>query len=167
VSGYVYILSNQSMPGIVKIGRSINGGASRAKNFYEGATGVPTPFALEFELFTKDPVWLESATHKHLKNRRVNNGREFFRCDVDQAISAVMKEFLSLIDQVVIQQDEYAAVEGADALARRIEGSDYGIYLNVCYAISFVEQSAIEKALKQREAFLLKARAKLNGSKRA
>jgi len=46
--GYVYILTNPSMPGLVKIGRSKNGGRKRASDLYQ--TGVPTPFRKRSEL---------------------------------------------------------------------------------------------------------------------
>lgn len=52
--GYVYILSNPSMPGILKIGRSINGGKGRADALYKNDTGVASPFALEFEMIFDD-----------------------------------------------------------------------------------------------------------------
>jgi hypothetical protein len=87
-SGYVYVLSNESMPGYVKVGRSIHGGASRSKSLYQ--TGVATPFVLEFEIFTKDHEWLESQAHMNLKFNRVNPDREFFKCSASDAIEEIV-----------------------------------------------------------------------------
>lgn len=89
--GYVYILSNESMPGLVKIGKSINGGKSRALNLYQ--TGVPQPFNLEFELFAPNPSEIESLAHERLQSYRVNFGREFFKIEVSEAIHCIMDIF--------------------------------------------------------------------------
>jgi hypothetical protein len=83
--GYVYILSNKSMPGLVKIGKSRRGGRHRAKEIYQ--TGVPTPFHLEFELYTHDCDALESYVHECMDDVRVNDSREFFEADLEVAIS--------------------------------------------------------------------------------
>jgi hypothetical protein len=87
-SGYVYVLSNESMLGYVKVGRSIHGGAARSIALYR--TGVATPFKLEFELFTPDHEWLESQAHMNLKFNRVSPDREFFRCTPDDAIEEIL-----------------------------------------------------------------------------
>lgn len=87
-SGYVYVLSNQSMPGVVKVGRSIHGGATRSRSLYQ--TGVATPFTLEFEIYTKDHEWLESQAHMSLRFHRVNPDREFFRCPASDAIEEIL-----------------------------------------------------------------------------
>lgn len=87
-AGYVYVLSNQSMPGVVKVGRSIHGGASRSRSLYQ--TGVATPFNLEFEIFTPDHEWLESQAHMSLRFSRVNPDREFFKCPPSDAIEEIL-----------------------------------------------------------------------------
>lgn len=92
-AGYVYVLSNPSMPDIVKIGRSKHGGRVRAKNIYQGITGVPTPFFMEFELWSNDCIALEAAVHDELSNERVSDSREFFRIDISEAIKSVMSIF--------------------------------------------------------------------------
>jgi len=86
--GYVYILSNRSMPGLVKIGKSSRGGRHRAKEIYQ--TGVPTPFNLEFEIYTHDCDSLEMYVHERLESKRVNESREFFEIDISEAIADVV-----------------------------------------------------------------------------
>jgi len=105
MSGYVYVLSNESMPGIVKIGRSINGGRNRAYEIYRGATGVPTPFKMEFEIWSCDCVGSEALVHEHLKGERVSPDREFFKCEVDYAIEAVVSIVVSDYDLSVLPAD--------------------------------------------------------------
>ena len=101
--GYVHILSNESMPGLVKIGRSISSGRNRAKEIYQ--TGVPTPFKLEFELYCDDCVELEHIVHQRLERNRPNPNREFFKLEVYEAIQAVMGEFAGYHDLSVIYAD--------------------------------------------------------------
>lgn len=116
--GYVYVLSNPSMPGIVKIGRSINGGKSRARDLYQ--TGVPTPFLLEFELLSQDCVYVECAAHDLLSANRVSCGREFFRAELGEAMQAVMSAECDLMDKAIIDVECHEAVTNLAEIAYRI-----------------------------------------------
>lgn len=87
--GYVYVFSNKSMPGLLKIGFSNRGGTARAIELYSQATGIPTPFALEFEAMFADCKRGERFVHNKLADHRLSNSREFFRCSVRVAIMAV------------------------------------------------------------------------------
>lgn len=87
--GYVYVLSNPSMPDLVKIGRSIHGGRGRADDLYRNDTGVPTPFELEFEILVSNAPLLEEMTHQALAEYRVNARREFFRIDWYEAMTTI------------------------------------------------------------------------------
>lgn len=73
----VYVLSNEAMPGLVKIGRTSQEPEQRLRNLY--TTGVPLPFKCEYACYTSRPVELEAALHKLLASLRVNPAREFFR----------------------------------------------------------------------------------------
>lgn len=84
----IYVLSNPSMPGLVKIGRSafVEGRVSALS----GATGVPLPFVVEYEQFVgDDDSVVELAAHRALAEFRVNASREFFRVSPDVAIERV------------------------------------------------------------------------------
>jgi nuclear transport factor 2 (NTF2) superfamily protein len=87
--GYVYVLSNPSMPGIVKIGRSKSGEKHRAQQMY--TTGVPEPFVLEFEILTNDAEDLEATVHEEMAQYRTNGSREFFSCEVEVAVIRVVE----------------------------------------------------------------------------
>lgn len=92
--GYVYILSNPSMPGLVKIGRTIRSVDGRASELYQ--TGVPTPFVVEHFVLSPNCVELEGDIHGMMPDLRVGVGREFFRCDAQQA--------RDLLDEALIEQ---------------------------------------------------------------
>jgi hypothetical protein len=90
--GYLYILSNPSMPGVLKIGASARGGLSRAREMYSGNTGVATPFSLEFEVMVRNPAIRERRLHEHLVQYRINGRREFFNCDLITAVDALLRQ---------------------------------------------------------------------------
>lgn len=102
-SGYVYVLLNPSMHGMVKIGRSKHGGHSRALTFY--GTGMPTPFKLEFELYCEDCAELEAIVHERLQDKRVSGNREFFKVEIFEAIQAVISEYAGYLDCCLIHND--------------------------------------------------------------
>ena len=82
--GYVYILVNVSMPGLVKIGKTERTVDQRASELF--TTGVPKPFEIAFVLFSEAYERLENEIHSELAESRVNPQREFFRCEVHKAI---------------------------------------------------------------------------------
>lgn len=86
--GFIYVLKNSHMPGLVKIGKTAKSPSMRAKQL--SSTGVPGEFELIFALETPSMSADEKRIHKYLNNIRVN-GREFFRCREGCAI-AVVKE---------------------------------------------------------------------------
>jgi len=84
----IYILSNPSIPGLFKIGYTRKEIGIRIKDLSK-ATGVPTPFKLEYVFKCYNGLQLESDIHKHLKDFRPNNYREFFDVTLNQAIEAI------------------------------------------------------------------------------
>lgn len=87
-SGYAYVLSNPSMPGLVKVGRSKVSGHKRANELY--VTGVPTPFRLEAEFYSDDCHEAEETAHGRLGRYLVSESREFFKCEAVTAIAAIV-----------------------------------------------------------------------------
>lgn len=87
VSGYVYVLSNESLPGVLKVGMTSRDPFTRAMELR--TTGVPTPFRVEFCLMTTRPAALEQALHHRFEPQRIHAGREFFRVSVREVVEAV------------------------------------------------------------------------------
>lgn len=79
--GFVYVLSNDSMPGIFKIGMTGRTPMQRCDELSK-ATAAPEPFAVMMYLETVDPVGLEKHIHKIFDHYRVSENREFFRLDL-------------------------------------------------------------------------------------
>jgi hypothetical protein len=92
MSGYIYCLSNESMPGLLKIGRTMRTPEERVKELY--STGVPTPFKIEFAKKVADVVQKERFLHILLGKYTLRiPSREFFKTD-----TATVKEFFDLMD---------------------------------------------------------------------
>jgi len=92
--GMVYVLTNPSIPGQVKVGATTRT-AEHRRNELSRATGVSTEFEIAFEAAFADVWGAERAAHVHLAQYRVNNNREFFRCDVATAVK-VLKHLTGL-----------------------------------------------------------------------
>jgi serine/threonine-protein kinase HipA len=87
--GWLYILSNPAMPGMVKVGMSTVSSARRAKEI--DTSGVPLPFDIAFEIPVRDVRFYERLAHAELESLRVRAEREWFRCPPEYAVSAVQK----------------------------------------------------------------------------
>ena len=87
---WVYVLSNASMPGALKIGYTRNHPIDRAKQL-SSSTGVASPFVVEhaFQCFSAEG--LECELHKFFEEYRVSNNREFFRVSLEEAKKAIEK----------------------------------------------------------------------------
>lgn len=85
--GYVYILTNEAMPSMVKIGMTTGDPEARAAQLYQ--TGVPLPFHVYDERLCPDCAQIERQMHERFAMDRVSDSREFFRCDPDDACFAL------------------------------------------------------------------------------
>lgn len=88
-SGYIYVMSNESMPGLVKIGRANRAPDERALEL--NSTGVPKPFQVDYQILVEDTVSIERQIHQLLESQgfRTSNQREFFQISVDDAIAFI------------------------------------------------------------------------------
>lgn len=86
--GYVYILTNPTIPGALKIGMSSNHPLYRSYQL-SSSTGVPTPFHVAYYRSFSDCVRAETIAHNALAQYRVSLNREFFNVGLDEAIRVV------------------------------------------------------------------------------
>lgn len=89
-AGFIYVLSNPSMPGIVKIGLTRRDPRVRAHEL-SSPTGVPTPFKIEYVQHVNDCRQVERALHRNLHDKRVDRGREFFEVSKKEAVKRVKR----------------------------------------------------------------------------
>lgn len=87
MQGFIYVLRNESMPGILKIGKTTRTPGERASELF--TTGVPTPFEIVTAIFTKYLDETENDIHNHLAEFRVSGNREFFKISELEAVERV------------------------------------------------------------------------------
>lgn len=131
IKGFVYVMSNKSMPGIIKIGMSTKMPEERAKEL-SSDTSTPTPFIVEYYAIFDDMIKAERMAHQRLKSH--HHGKEFFSTTVENAIYSI--EELGLSFQKLYSRTDY---ENEIRERRIIEKAA-------------IEKEAIEKAQAERAA---------------
>ena len=73
--GWVYVLTNEAMPGLVKVGYTMKDPAIRAEDLSK-ETGIPMPFVVTYKALVVSPRDVEQLVHEDLESDCVNNQRE-------------------------------------------------------------------------------------------
>ena len=84
MSNIVYVLTNPSIPDIVKIGMTTDL-TTRMRSLYNSS--VPVPFECYFACTVNDMGFVEKQLHDGFDDFRVNPRREFFRIDPERVVS--------------------------------------------------------------------------------
>jgi hypothetical protein len=87
MKGIVYVLTNECMPGLIKIGRTSDGVEQRLKTL--NTTAVPIPFKCHFAAEVEDCVSVERKLHFIFSDSRVATNREFFRMSPEKVVTAL------------------------------------------------------------------------------
>ncbi|WP_051093269.1 GIY-YIG nuclease family protein [Sphingobium indicum] len=87
--GIIYVLTNDAMPGMIKIGRTSGEGVERRVAELSRATGVPLPFKVAVARSVHDAHKVEKALHTAFGPDRVNPSREFFAIAEHRAVALV------------------------------------------------------------------------------
>jgi hypothetical protein len=95
-AGFIYVLSNESMPGVYKIGMTKNEPESRAKEI-SGSTGVPSPFKVLAAYHSMNPRADEKMIHEAFDDCRISSNREFFGLSDDKEIDDALHEIGCLV----------------------------------------------------------------------
>ncbi|HHY0547280.1 TPA: GIY-YIG nuclease family protein [Vibrio parahaemolyticus] len=80
MNGHVYVLGNESLPGVYKIGGTAKQPEVRAKELSN--TSIPTPYEVLLSIEVDDWRKSESFVHESLSEHRVADNREFFSCSL-------------------------------------------------------------------------------------
>jgi len=108
--GFVYIMTNPAMPGLIKVGMSSRVPEFRAKDEDLNATGVPGKYKVRYYAFFGDMYLAEKKAHQKLQPYHYS--KEFFKVDVSTAINAIESidmEFTRLHSEAMFREEEYRA----------------------------------------------------------
>ena len=143
--GIVYVLTNPSMPGLVKIGKTTRETVgARLNELY--STGVPVPFECAFAGRVNDVSKVEQAFNQAFGPYRLNPKREFFEIEPEQALALL--ELMSAEDLTPVLQSEADSVdiESKDATEKlksrrpRFNFEEMGIPIGACLKFTRSDQ---------------------------
>ena len=124
----VYVLTNEAMPGLVKIGVTTDSVESRIAQI-SVATGVPLPFECYFAAEVPNAPHTESVLHELFSDGLVNPWRDFFRVDPEKVVLAIgLGEFTEVTPGISeIEPIEMQALERVRARRPRLRLDAIGI----------------------------------------
>ena len=142
MASIVYVLSNEAMPNLVKIGiaSDIN---ERMRQLY--STGVPLPFTCEYAGVVENAAEIEKALHFAFGHNRLHDRREFFEIEPSQAIVLLKLLCSEEVTPGTIKQDitseEIKAVEARQKVRSAFNFSMVDIPIGA--EIHFIDQPEI------------------------
>jgi len=104
--GWVYIATNQSLPGLVKVGFSTRDPSERMKELSQA--GLPHNHECAYWIVCENAYQIEQSAHRALREFR--HGKEWFSCDVPRAAAALMYLVPSPIRTYDAQKVKYEAL---------------------------------------------------------
>jgi hypothetical protein len=121
--GFVYVLSNRAMPGLLKVGYTTRSIMERLDEL--NSTGVPTSFVIEFYFEVDNAPLGESMLHRSLGKHHYE--KEFFKVSVSKVVEE-SKRLLSSNNFVVYgfhgrAKDSFLTISEQEELKRQAEAS--------------------------------------------
>lgn len=118
MSEIIYVLTNEAMPGYVKIGKTNNNIEQRVRGL-SASTSIPLPFTVFYACTVKNAQFVEHQLHDAFDDNRANPKREFFRVAPERAVAALK---LAEIENITPKKDFVESKEDQEALntARKI-----------------------------------------------
>lgn len=113
----IYILTNEAMPGYVKIGKTTAGLEQRIRDL-SASTSVPLPFTCFYACTVNDSTFVEHQLHDAFDNNRINHRREFFQIAPERVVAALK---LAEIENITPKKDLIESKEDREAHEEAIE----------------------------------------------
>lgn len=112
--GFLYVMANQGMPGLYKIGYTTRSLKEREHEL-NNHEGVPYPFYTRFAVHLKNPSLAEKAAHMMHEALRVYTNKEFFRFDDEEQFGYFLDNLVSICLAIHNGFDETDAIATAEA----------------------------------------------------
>ena len=142
----VYVLINEAMEGLVKIGRTTTGVEQRIRELDN--TSLPLPFQCFYAAEVIDSSLVEKKLHQAFADKRIRGNREFFRVDPNQVKAAVqigeIKEVTPRSDVVIDPSDIQALKVAAKISDRKSRLTFSELKIPVGEFLSFSKDSQIQ-----------------------
>ena len=128
MTGIIYILTNEAMPGYIKIGKTADL-ATRVKDLSR-ATGVPLPFEVFYAAEVDDVDFVEKQIHEAFGRTRVAPNREFFTETPERVVAVIkLREIREVTphEDYVESEDDRRALERVKRYTKHFDFERYGI----------------------------------------
>ncbi len=124
----IYVLTNEAMPGLIKIGLTADSVEARLTNL-SSPTGVPLAFECYFAAEVTEGARIEKTLHQLFAEFRINPKREFFRLDPEKVVLAIsIGEFKEVTPGVAtLEPEEQEALEKVKSRRPKIRLEALGI----------------------------------------
>ena len=119
----IYLLTNPSMPDLVKVGRTSNL-EERMRSLYNSST--PVPFECFYACEVEDGVEAERRIHNAFGDNRVNQKREFFRINperIREVLKLIEKKDITPNDDIVDDKSDLNALNKEKEIRSRFKFS--------------------------------------------
>ncbi len=110
----IYVLTNECMPGLVKIGRTATSLQQRMRELFN--TSVPYPFECFYAAWVENAAVVECKLHYAFGEQRVPSNREFFRLDPNR-VKAILD--LVAVEEVTSDVESDLSPELKEYVERR------------------------------------------------
>lgn len=131
----VYVVVNDSMPGLVKIGMTLRSMSERLAELNN--TSIPVKFEVAKFFICDEPPVIERKIHEHFKNSRINDSREFFRETTDN-----IERFVRTLGSISSGQ-KYADIK------RATKAKYEEMFAHYCQLIAKGREQSYEKNLRE------------------
>ncbi len=133
----VYVLTNEAMPGIVKIGLTTDSVESRLASL-NSHSGVPLPFECYFAAEVDSCARIERILHQLFSEHLINPRREFFRVDPEKVVLAISIGAYKDVTPggVIAEPQDQEALEKEKARRPRIRLDALGIPVGAVLTLS-------------------------------
>lgn len=125
--GWVYVLTNEAMPGLVKVGQTYKTPEIRAQEL-SSETGVAAQYVVVYKAFVPNYEQVEKIVHNKLKSAGKHYNKEFFKCETFEAIRHIrdsttikFEESKEDVDRQIRQQKELEEKQKALAAQQEAE----------------------------------------------
>ena len=95
MKGWVYVASMSNTVGVLKIGHSTRSPETRVQEWARD-TGAPGTARVEFAVLVENAFTVEQIAHARLSHCRDHG--EWFKCDVPDAIKAILQTTADILD---------------------------------------------------------------------
>jgi len=159
-SQIVYILTNEAMPNLVKIGKTTRSDVqTRMNELY--SSGVPFQFECVYAVEVDDCSVVEKALHAAFDPNRVNPKREFFSIDPEQAIAILKllskKDVTPLINDDLNSNVSSTELEAAKQAKKKRPNINYmEMGLEKGSILTFINDSTVEVVVASEKKVLYK-----------